>query len=126
MHCKFPYFEDRPHIPIILEYNGNRVRFLPLLDSGADDCIFYRKDAQRLGLNWEEGKDIEMNSADGENFLVRQFLLTMEIEGEKIKVKISFAHKPYASMPLLGRRDVFKHFQIIISEREKWVELKSV
>lgn len=124
MHCKFPYFEDRPHIPIILKYQENRVRFLPLLDTGADCSVFYGSDAQRLGLNWNEGKNMEMNSVNGEDFQAKRFLLDMEIEGKKFKVRMCFVQEPFASMPLLGRLDVFENFQILISERDKFVELQ--
>ena len=68
MRYKFPYFEDRPHIPVALEAKGKRARFLPLLDSGADFSIFYKSDAYRLGLDWETGKDIVLNNADNSNF----------------------------------------------------------
>ncbi len=125
MHCKFSYFEDRPHIPIKIEYGDKLTRFLPLLDSGADFSVFHRTDALRIGLNWKKGRKIEFENADGSSFMARQFNLNLDIEGYKFKARVCFVDGRKASMPLLGRQDVFKHFKILIDEKEKQVELKS-
>ena len=126
MRCKFPYFEDRPHIPIVLEHENKRARFLPLLDSGADFSVFYRSDAYRLGLNWESGKDVTLNNADNSDFCAKQFDLLMDIEGMQFPVKICFIDNKHSSMPLLGRLGVFDRFVITIVEEKKFVELKVI
>lgn len=125
MHCKFPYFEDRPHIPITLEYQGKRLKFLPLLDSGADYSVFYKSDAYRLGLDWGQGESLEFNNADGTLFKAKQFLLTMEIEGQSFKAKVCFVENTASSMPLIGRVGVFERFYITLCEKEKYVEIQS-
>lgn len=124
MSYKFPYFEDRPHIPITLVYKKTRRRFLPLLDSGADFSVFHKADAMRLGLNWKEGKAIELENADGTSFKAKEFKLQLEIERLKFKVSVCFVDKPGTTMPLLGRKDIFKHFKITINESQKEVTLR--
>ena len=126
MRCKFPYFEDRPHIPIVLEYNGKRARFLPLLDTGADFSIFYKSDAIRIGLIWDAGENTKLCNADGTYFKAKQFKLDLEIEGFKFKANICFVDNKKSSMPLLGRANIFKKFKITILEEEKIVELESI
>ena len=73
MRCEFPYFEDRPHVPIILEFAGKRCRFIPLLDSGADYSVFSQSDAMRLGLDWSKGEPITFKNADGSSFEAKMF-----------------------------------------------------
>jgi hypothetical protein len=125
MHCKFPYFEDRPHVPLALEWRGKRARFIPLLDTGADFSVFYKSDAIWLGLDWESGKTVDLDNADGSSFQAKKFHLTLDIEGYKFKANICFVDNHRSSMPLLGRADVFKHFEIIIHEQNKFIEFKS-
>lgn len=126
MRCKFPYFEDRPHIPLVLEYEGKRARFLPLLDTGADFSVFYKADALRLGLDWEKGIAMDLDNADGSPFRAKQFTLKIEIEGYAFNGKMCFVDSKKSAMPLLGRRDIFKHFDILIREEKGYVEFKSL
>lgn len=125
MYCKFPYFEGRPHIPIALENSGKRIRFLPLLDSGADFSIFYKSDALRLGLNWSEGRKVHLSNADGSGFLAYEFKLIIDIEGQKLPVKLCFIDCNESPMPLLGRSNIFDQFKILINERENLIEFQS-
>ncbi len=124
MPYRFPYFEDRPHLPIALEFKGKRARFLPLLDSGADYSVFYESDAIRLGLNWEEGENTTFCNADGSFFEAKKFNLTIEIEGISFKADICFAKNTKSAMPLLGRRGIFEKLFITICEKEKYVEVR--
>lgn len=125
MYCKFPYFKGRPHIPLTIESTHERKRFLPVLDSGADFSVFYKSDALRLGLNWEEGESIQLLNADETVFWAKQFLLTVNIEGHQIPTKISFVDSNKTGTPLLGRHNVFKQFKILINEKEEFVEFQS-
>jgi len=125
MRCTFPYFEDRPHIPIILHYRDQALRFLPLLDTGADFCVFSKFDAMRLGLDWKTGERAELSNADGSTFEAWKVYLPMSIEGYDMKVKVCFVDNPHCPMPLLGRTDVFKNFQITIDEKEKVVKMRT-
>lgn len=125
MRCKFPYFEDRPHIPIALEWQNKRARFIPLLDTGADFSVFYKSDAIWLGLDWEKGKSIDLDNADGSSFHAKKFILTVDIEGYKFKAGVCFVENNRSSMPLLGRADIFDHFKITIDEKSKFVEVKT-
>jgi hypothetical protein len=125
MHCTFPYFEDRPHIPLVVEYKGKPIRFLPLLDSGADFSIFYRVHANELGINWTEGEDIHLVNADGSSFHAKQFRMKIFIEGFPVFARLCFVDKVFNCTPVLGRRDIFHNFIITIDERAKNVELRS-
>lgn len=125
MRCKFPYFENRPHIPIRIRFNDKKLRFLPLLDTGADYALFYKSDAIRLGLNWSKGKKIKLDNADGSPFHAKQFNLEIDIEGFTFEAQICFVENDRSAMPLLGRAGIFEHFKITIHEREKYVELNT-
>ena len=125
MHCEFPYFEDRPHIPVTLEKNGKRARFIPLLDSGADYSVFSQADAMRLGLDWSDGREINFSNADGTFFTAKVFELVVDIEGFKFPARICFVADSPTSIPLLGRLDIFQHFSIMIDEVNKKVVVTS-
>ncbi|MEK7528759.1 MAG: hypothetical protein AAB592_03250 [Patescibacteria group bacterium] len=108
-----------------IEYRGRVVRFLPLLDSGADFSVFHKADALRIGLNWSKGEKIDLENADGTSFKARQFNLNLYFENYKLKARICFVDSKKVSMPLLGRRDIFKHFKITINEDGRYVELQT-
>jgi len=123
MFYKFPYFEDRPHIPVAIESKGVRKRFLPLLDSGADFSVFAKSDAILLGLDWDQGKVIVLENADGTYFKGRTFKVKVVIQDVVIQTDLCFSEKSN-SMRLLGRKDLFKEFEILIDEKETVVKLK--
>lgn len=124
MQYKFPYFEDRPHIPIYLGAGEYKTRYLPLLDTGADFTTLCKHDAGVLGLDWDKGEEISLDNADGTEFKARMFTLPLEIEDLTFRSRICFIDTNTFSMPLLGRRDFFHHFIIAIDETSKMVELK--
>lgn len=125
MFCKFPYFEGRPHIPVVIENNSSRKRFLPLLDSGADFSVFYKADAIRLGLNWSEGKAIKLSNADETEFNAKEFNLKLNIEGQHLNARICFIDTLKIGTPLLGRQNIFDQFKILVNEKENYVQLES-
>lgn len=121
---RFPYYKGRPHIPLILEYGSNRERALPLLDSGADFSIFHRSVLDSLGLDWHQGLERRFDNADGSSFIVREFRLSVDVEGVRFPARICFADDSSLSeRPLLGRADFFEHFRITVCEREQFAEL---
>lgn len=66
------------------------MRLLPLLDSGADFCVFSKRDAIRIGLDWEQGQNICLEDAGGESFIAKQFLLDLEIEKFEFRARVCF------------------------------------
>ena len=98
MPFEFPYFEDRPYVPIKIVYKGKPTRFLPLLDSGADFSVFHKTDALRIGLDWVAGENIELENADRSSFRAKQFLVNVEVEGYKLKARICFVDSKKVSI----------------------------
>lgn len=125
MFCRFPYFKERPHIPITIKSTLGRKRFLPLLDSGADFCVFYKIDALRLGLEWSKGRPLKLSNADGTDFSAREFVLDIGIEDHELKAKVCFIDSNRIGTPLLGRQNIFDQFKILINEKENFVEFQS-
>lgn len=122
---RYPYFQGRPHLPLILEYGNSQERFLPLLDSGADFSIFHRSALGILGLDWDHGAQRHYDNADGSSFLAREFVLSVEVGGIRFPARISFADDPSLRVrPLLGRTDIFEKFRIVFCEQEQYVELQ--
>lgn len=124
MRYEFPYFRERPHVPITIIVKGKQKRFLPLPDTGADCSVFRKIDAIQLGLNWQKGAKHTFENSDGSSFTVRKFRVQIKIENKKFPATICFTEKNTSAMPLLGRQDVFKHFKITIDEKNQEVILK--
>ena len=50
---------------VILGYNGMTVDLEAKIDTGATDCIFERKHAERLGIDVESGEFVRFSTAVG-------------------------------------------------------------
>ena len=123
----FPYYKGRAHIPLVLEYGDKRERFLPLLDSGADFALFHKQDALNLGLDWDAGTDRDFDSAYTTGLPVKEFVLSLDIEGTRFPARVCFAEiADLFHRPLLGRADVFNKFRITFSELEQLVKLEAI
>jgi hypothetical protein len=109
---------------MILHGPMKRIRYIPLLDSGADYTTLTRNDALFLGLQWDEGESIEFSNSDGSSFNAKIFRLDLEIEQMIFSARICFIDSNVSAMPLLGRRDIFRRFKIIIDEAVKTVGLE--
>ncbi len=123
----FPYYQNRPHVPIVLEYGNRRQRALPLLDSGADYSLFHKQFALDLGLTWSEGEQRSFDTAYTTNLAVREFQLSLDLEGSRFPAPVCFAEIPdLFHRPLLGRAGIFDKFRITFSEQEQLVEIEPI
>ena len=50
---------------VVLKYNGKEVDFEAKIDTGATNCVFERKHAERLGIDVESGEFMRFHTAPG-------------------------------------------------------------
>ena len=67
-----PAFPDlltslRPIIPIRFEFQGMKLEYLALADSGADFCIFHSLVGDILGIDVESGKEARFGGVGGKS-----------------------------------------------------------
>ena len=118
----YPYQKDisgvhYPLIDLLISYKNNSTRLFSLVDSGASISIFRPEVALMLGLKIETGKKIEMGGVGGK---ISGYLhqLRLDIAGKILSAPVVFSHQYEVSFNLLGREEVFKHFQIIFEENK--------
>lgn len=116
---EFPYsFHKGYLIPIIpLVISGHKL--WAYVDSGATFSIFDAREAERLDVNFRDGKSKMIVVGDG-SFIPTYFHnLPIQIGDVKIKIPIGFSERLGVGFNLLGRKGLFDHFKICFSDKER-------
>jgi predicted aspartyl protease len=109
---------------LILENDGLQVETSMYIDSGADVTMIPLRFGRALGLKQTSSDTIlELRGISGSGipYLLKEIVITLN--GEKLRARIAWAFVEEVPL-LLGRMDVFNHFQIIFDERKGWVDFK--
>jgi hypothetical protein len=117
---------SRPVVPIALINGSQRVRYLALIDSGADYCIFHAEIGEQIGLEIESGKRLSFFGSSGQEQSAFFHEIKLEIGGHEFTCFAGFSHE-LQSLPygILGQDGFFDSFKITFDyEREK-IELQS-
>ena len=88
------------------------------VDSGAFISIFAYKDAFRIGINPEKGRKIFVTVGDGGSIPVYLHKLDVKIGNIPFKATIGFSARLGVGFNLLGRKDIFTHFDVTFSDRK--------
>lgn len=121
----FPYRQLygslKPAADVVFEANGKRIESLMLVDSGADITIVSLEVGLFLGFKLGEGhiNDLRGVSGHGVPFITKA--VDIKIGKSKFETKIAWVLSEAAPM-LLGRKDVFDKFRIVIDEAERMTE----
>lgn len=88
---------------VVMEYNGKTIDFEAKVDTGATDCVFERKHAERLGIDVESGEFIRFHTAAGnfEAYAHEVGLSVLEIETFS---RVFFAKEESFTRNVLGRQ----------------------
>lgn len=108
-----------PIVGIGIRYGNSWYPVEAYVDSGATYSVFHTRVADRIGLNFTEGKLTYVEVGDGG--LISVFLYDLEIQlgGENFIATIGFSEKLGVGFNLIGRKSVFDKFKICFDEREK-------
>ena len=116
---------SRPVIPIRLIKGSRDVRYLAIIDSGADCCIFHAGIGEVLGLAIDSGKLLNFNGISGQKLTAHFHDIEIEVGGHKFDCYAGFS-RDIENMPygLLGQEGFFNLFNVIFDYRKERIELK--
>ena len=86
-----------------MQYNGKTIDFEAKIDTGATECVFERKHAERLGIDVESGEFIRFNTAAG-NFDAYAHEVVLSVLEIETFSRVCFAKEESFTRNVLGRQ----------------------
>lgn len=124
----FPYgirFQENGRIEsfpaIELSVLGRReagIRAIFHIDSGATTSVLPEGDAEVLGINIKDGKEMIVRGISGEIFRGYRHLIDIQFNQLKIKIPVIFIKDIFVPR-VLGREGVFPRFGILFDEQKQ-------
>lgn len=117
----------RPIINVALKYQKERLRYLVLLDTGSDYCLFPESIGEKLGIAVRNGKKWEFSGSTARGGVAYFHNITLEIGG--------WDHKCYAGFcanldelqygyGILGNVGFFDTYQAIFNFKKNTIEIE--
>jgi hypothetical protein len=88
---------------VVLQYNGKTIDFEAKIDTGATNCVFERKHAERLGIDVESGEFIRFSTVAG-NFDAYAHEVGLSVLEIETSSKVCFAKEETFTRNVLGRQ----------------------
>lgn len=121
----FPYtsYHGSPAPIIPVEIRGNRgwEVLWAYVDSGAAFSIFRIREAEVLGLRLEEGSLTHSVVGDGSLIPVYLHRVPLRIGAVELAARVGFSPRLGVGFNLLGRQDLFTHFDVTFSDTRQRV-----
>lgn len=115
-----------PIIPVAIRGAHRWTVIWTYVDSGAMLSIFNAREAARLGLKAEDGHLIHSVVGDGSLIPVYVHRLPIRIGHVGLTVAIGFSPRLGVGFNLLGRQEIFTHFDVTFRDSRKQVIFKPV
>lgn len=90
-------------VPVFLFDGTRNSSFKAKIDTGSSFCIFERKNGERLGIEVENGEEIQISTATG-YFTAYGHELTLSVLGIETYSKVYFAKEESFTRNVLGRQ----------------------
>ena len=117
----------RPVIPIEVKYDKNVVKYLALINSGADFCIFHAEIGEAIGIDIKKGKLLEFYGVIGEKKEAFFHNISIVIGGWEKECYCGFSYEfDKTKMPygILGQKGFFNLFKVSMDYEKEQIELK--
>jgi len=115
----------RPVIPIRLIRGEKEVRYLAIIDSGADLCIFHAEIGELIGIAVESRKLLQFSGISGQQLAAYFHNIKVEVGGYEFDCYAGFSRDlrnlPYG---LLGQLGFFNLFDVLFDYNKERIELK--
>lgn len=125
---QYAFYKGRfaPIIPA--EFLGPQgwVRIWTYVDSGASFTILGSASAERIGLKWDKGQPTNIVVGDGGLMPVFTHRIPVRIGKVQIPAHVGFSPRLGVGFNLLGRQDIFTHFDVTFSDSRRLVSFKPV
>jgi len=116
----------RPVIPIRLIKGEKGVRYLAIIDSGADLCIFHAEIGELIGIAVESGKLLQFSGIASQQLTAYFHDIKIEVGGYEFDCYAGFS-RDLGNLPygLLGQVGFFNLFNIVFDYNKERIELIS-
>lgn len=119
----FPYLRYKgalaPIIPVLLRGPHGWQRVLGYVDSGATYSILSIRVAEEMGLAYERGRARYVLVGDGSSIPIYLHRILLRIGPHQLRATIGFSPRLGVGFNLLGRQDIFTHFDVTFSDSKK-------
>lgn len=126
----FPYVTHQeipcPIIPLGIRGSNGWHRILAYVDSGASYSIFSQRLAEEMELRRGQGRAIYVTVGDGSAIPVALYRLPMQIGSHQFLATIGFSPRLGVGFNLLGRQDIFTHFDVTFSDTRRTITFRPV
>jgi len=113
-----------PIIPLGLHGPNGWKQTEAYVDSGAFVSIFTVTEAKRIGVPYETGKERFVTVGDGSLIPVYLHQLPIQIGGHRLIATLGFSPRLGVGFNLLGRQDIFTHFDVTFSDARNRVTFR--
>lgn len=90
-------------VPVTLRFGDEATQFSAKIDTGSTACIFRKGDAEKLGLDVEQGEPIRVSTVTG-SFLTYGYELSLSVLGIETISTVYFAADDHFKRNVLGRQ----------------------
>lgn len=117
---KYTVYHDakNPIIPLRIKGKHSWKVIWAYVDSGASFSILTFSEAQRLGIEPNKGKRIEMIVGNGEKINVHLFRMRAKLEDVEFKTIVGFSKQLGSGFNLIGRKNVFEKFKVCFDDKQ--------
>ena len=120
---RFPYILWRgnycPLIETELINNGNRIRTLAYVDTGATYSVFHSDFCEELGLDMFSGERRDIIVGDGGVIFIYLHDLNIKIGDIEITGKIGFSDKLGIGIDIIGRKGVIDNYRVCFDGKNR-------
>ena len=120
----------RPIIPITIEYNGKKIGYEVLIDSGADWNLFHSIMGEVIGIDIAKGKKEKFGGIEGGSCMAYFHEVTIYVGGHPIKVPCGFSPDipppPKQAYGILGHIGFFDQFTVKFETTKEELEIKKI
>ena len=115
----------RPVIPIQLIRGEKKVRYLAIIDSGADLCIFHAEIGELLDITVEAGRLLQFSGISDQQLTAYFHNIKIEVGGYEFDCYAGFS-RDLGNLPygLLGQLGFFNLFDTLFDYNKERIELK--
>lgn len=106
-------------IPLELKGPSGWKEIMVYVDSGASFSIFSINEANRLGIDYTKGQKLTVTVGDGSLIPVYLHRLSVKISNILFPATIGFSPRLGIGFNLLGRKDIFKRFDVTFSDSRR-------
>jgi hypothetical protein len=121
---EFPYALHKGYLVPIIPVTIFSHKLWAFVDSGVTYTILSVDEAQRIGVDWKNGRRQMIVVGDGNFIPVYLHDLAVQIGGWEVKAPIGFSEGLGVGFNLLGRTGIFDQFEVCFNDRTRKVRFE--